>query len=310
MVKNAVITRIVAIAILVLAAGSWTGNLWIYMRSQLPEPVFFRHYIEIEYGEGASFELAYLENKSAEAHIQTILIPELPEAEIQPWTSYERYSHQDEGRMRVSITNADMSGKPGLTDDEPMIIRQVETFFDDGTSKKMDIGEIRVYAPGSEAEDVARYSSSGASSEGTGYDRLKMLKDAELTGISSGFMPQLADHWRFIFDAKQVRMLSPDTVSLEEVQVGSEAAYTGAPIESISYPVKLEAGEIVTLAYRKNVADKATVAEQTDVFHLMFRMEMKDAEGNAYRYHSHISYTPSLTNRQVAEYVQSRRAGQ
>ncbi|WP_435921050.1 hypothetical protein [Paenibacillus sp. DYY-L-2] len=310
MVKNAAIIRIVVIAVLVLSAGSWAGNLWIYNRSQLPEPVFFKHYIEIEYGEGASFELAYLENKSAENHIQTIRIPELPEAKIQPWTSYENYTHQVEGLMRVSISNADMSGKPGLTDGEPMIIRQVETFFDDGTSKIMDIGEIRVYAPGSEAEDVARYSSSGASSEGTGYDRLKMLKDAELTGIVSGFMPQLADHWRFIFDAKQVRMLDQNTVSLEEIQVGSEAAYTGAPIEAIPYPVKLEADEFVTLAYRMNVADHTTVADQTDVYHLMFRMEMKDEEGNTYRYPAHISYTPSLTNRQVAEYVQIRRAGQ
>lgn len=310
MVKNTALTRIVVIAILVLAAGSWAVNLWVYMRSQLPEPVFFRHFIEIEYGEGASFELAYLENKSAEARIQTILVPELPEAKVQPWTSNERYPHQDKGLMRVSILNADISGKPGLTDTEPLIIRQVETFFEDGTSKTMDIGEIRIYAPGSGGAGVARYASSGASSEGTGYDRLKMLKNAELTGITSGFMPQLPDQWGVIFDAEQVRRLSQDTVHFEEIQVGSEAVYTGAPIGSIPYPVKLEAGEFVTLAYRMNVTDKANITEITDVFQLMLRLEMKDEKGNTYHYPAHISYTPNLTNRQVAEYVQARRAGQ
>lgn len=297
--------RYLIIAAVVLVAGSWGGNIWFYQRSQLPEPVFFKHYIEVENSPGYSFELNYLENKSAKVKINSITIPELPNTRIMPIMEQYRYRHQNQGVMRVEIMDYDLL-QPEFPEQGPLVINRVQVQFDDYSTKEMDIGEIRVYPNDLKiVENFIQTRSTGNSTERTGYEKIEFLKSAEINGISSAYLDQLSDRLTVILDAKNLGNLEH-----QEIRFGSDTTFDGVPLSLVPFPLSFVAGESATLAYKMVLPPDAEPADKSDVYRLLLRIETSTKTGTKAMVPMFLEFDPDLSERDVAEFVQARRSGE
>ncbi len=297
--------RIIFIIVLVLVAGSWGGNLWYYHRSQLPEPVFLNHFIEVENSPGYSFDLLYLENKSAKTKLQWIEIPELPNVQISPIPDVNSYAHQTQGTMRVQIMDYDLV-QPEFPEKGPLVIHRVLAHFDDNSSKEMEIGEIQVFRPDPKLGAApVQGTSSGSSSYKAGFARVKFKKDARLTGINSTYLPSLADRFNVILDTKSIRHLEQ-----KEISYSSEGINSGVPLEKIPFPLKFKSGETATVTYQLALPDGVGPIARTDVYRFLLHMELETDQGERSKEVIFVDIAPYLTGREVADFVQARRSGE
>lgn len=296
--------RIIFVIVLVLVAGSWGGNLWYYHKSQLPEPFFLNHYIEVENSPGFSFDLLYLENKSAKTKLNWIEIPELPNVQIWPNPAVNTYTHQTQGTMRVEIMDFDLV-QPEFPENGPLVIHRVVAHFDDNSSKEMEIGEIQVHpADPKPGEAPLQGSSWGSSSEKAGYTRFKFTKDARLTGITSAYLPQLSDRLNVILDAASIRNLEQ-----KEINFSSQGIYSGVPLEKVPFPLSFKSGEWATVTYQLDLPDSAGPVAKTDVYRFLLYMELETDQGVSSKERIFVDFAPYLTNREVADFVKDRRSG-
>ncbi|WP_410769098.1 hypothetical protein [Fontibacillus sp. BL9] len=295
--------RIVFIVVLVLIAGSWGGNLWVYYNSQLPEPLFFKHYIEVENSPGYTFDLNYLENKSAKVKIQSIRIPELPNAVVTPILVQNSYAHQNQGTMRVQIMDYDLL-QPTFPENGPLVIHRVEVVFDDNSAKEMEIGEIRVYNDFQQGELPLESMSSGSSSESTGYTRVKFTKDTVITGIFSAFLPGLGDRITVILEAPSIKHLDQS-----EIQFGSETTYSGVALPQVPFPLNFKKGDTATLTYKFDLPSNVDAMVKSEVYRFLLRMELKLDNGKEAAYPIFVQSDPYLSQREVAAIVKARRSG-
>ncbi|RCX17020.1 hypothetical protein DFP94_11081 [Fontibacillus phaseoli] len=295
--------RIVFIVVLALIAGSWGGNLWVYYNSQLPEPVFFKHYIEVENSPGYSFDLNYLENKSAKVKIQSIRIPELPNATVTPILVQNSYVHQNQGTMRTQIMDYDLL-QPTFPEDGPLVIHRVEAVFDDNSTKELEIGEIRVYNDLLKGDSPIQSTSGGSSSENAGYTRVKFTKDTVITEISSAYLPGLGDRLTVILEAPSIKHLEQS-----EIQFGSETTHSGVPLSQIPFPLKFKKGDTASVTYKFDPLQNADAMAKSEVYRFLLRMELQLDNGKKAAYPIFVQSDPYLSQREVAAIVKSRRSG-
>ncbi|MEF2966016.1 hypothetical protein V3851_09250 [Paenibacillus sp. M1] len=294
-------TPYIYIVVLVLIAGSWGGNLWVYFRSQLREPVFFNHYIEVENSPGYSFDLLYLENKSAKIKLRSIDIPELPNVQVTPIQVQNSYTHQNQGTMRVQIMDYDLL-QPVFPPEGPLLIHRVNAVFEDNSVREMNIGEIRVYNDDLTGDAPTEGSSGGSSSLGTGYQTIRFSRAAQLTGITSAYLPRLGDRLAVTLDAASIR-------NLTQIEIPFESAYniSGVQLSEVPLPLKFAPGDSATLGYGLDLSSgKVSALEKTDVYWLLLRMELTEANGKKTVVPVTLPFSPYLSDRDISEFVRTK----
>ncbi|SEG29591.1 hypothetical protein [Paenibacillus sp. UNC499MF] len=232
------------IAVFLLALVSWIGNLWVYEKNQLPEPVFLSHFIDLPLEKGASFKLSYLENHRG-LHIVDVQVPGLPYASVN-FLNKNRYTYQNYQSVLISLEQQIQETEPPAA---PVQIKQVRAWLNDGSSRMLDIGHVTLTPPARTTADRSLFESSsgGTSNQNAGYTLKTTKEDLILTGMDNSYPD----------DSLPRMKLYLDTLSLEQepgyrssLRSGDMVDVEGLPIEDISFPLAIQKGNYVRLSYR------------------------------------------------------------
>ncbi|WP_106767024.1 hypothetical protein [Paenibacillus faecalis] len=294
-------TWIGILAAFIVIAVSWIGNISFFQAHQLGDSIFLEHRIEVLNEGGDSFFLYYLEDAQGKK-IRTIAFPQHPELSIETHDAeYMRYTRQHLGRFLVSI-QPHSNNKEAKMSLEPAVIDKVLVQYDDGSTAEQNIGEIRFIDPFEHGKKEAPISgtSSGSSSDGTGYGHFNVARSAELHSMESNYMSimdtiQLSFH----FDYRLPEIRS----GIRSTGNGSNAMNTpGTPLEQLELPIQLAKGDSFYVSYQTNPDDPEKV------FELRLQLVFKESSKEQWIEYMFIgSNQPYFTEAQVRSLVREKR---
>lgn len=311
----------------VLVAASWIGNAAVYRHNQLPEAGFLRHYIEATDG-GGSFELLYIANRSDPRRIVGVTIDGLPWIRFQVTSGGNEMRYQRVQELMAIIDP--QQGQPGqqeeaeaVEEEEPLVIREVRVYYNEGASELKSVGEIRLYREAARAhadsgEDVESDGVANAGGntgadtgedidKGTGTDT-GAIADAEAAerpfDFQSGGSSSDGSGFGSVTINRPVTLTKIDSAWLPVLGDAFEwQASSGT--ETLAIPAELDAHEALSLKYRFRLDGHP--AHDMDVFQLMLRMSFQERNDRMWDYSVFASHKPRMTEAQVRAYVQGKR---
>ncbi|MCM3781654.1 hypothetical protein M3231_01595 [Neobacillus mesonae] len=205
---------------LLLILLSWVLNLIYYHSLQLDKPLFPKQYMtSINYL--SNINVYYLENKHEGKKVSSIYIKELPNAKIGKGRTIDEYDYQVLNRFYVDLVPEDIK-TVNTKQDKDIVIREIEVYYDDGSSEIVPIGEI-VVRPYPDSHYVSDMGSMGAYPDGSGHNYLRMTEDAFLTKV--------------------------EMTHADEISSLIDITLYGKPYDQITYPKKLSPEDKITLRY-------------------------------------------------------------
>ncbi|MFS0840858.1 hypothetical protein [Paenibacillus sp. 1P03SA] len=293
------------VAVFLLALASWVGNLWVYEKNQLPEPVFLSHFIDLPLERGTSFKLSFLENHRG-LHIVYVEVPELPHASVD-FLNKNRYTYQNYQSVLISLEQQIQETDPPAA---PVQIKQVRAWFNDGSSRMLDIGHVTLTPPAKNTVDrsLFEFSSGGTSNQNAGYTLVTTKEDLILTGVESSYT-----------DVSSPRLkLYLDTLSLEQepgyrtsLRPGDKVEAEGLPVEDISFPLAVKKGNYVRLSYRiedtETEPPESKAAEAYNRIEKAIRLKAQTSDGFKDDMTGFINYESDLRASSIRTIVQARR---
>ncbi|WP_422658371.1 hypothetical protein ACK8P5_22110 [Paenibacillus sp. EC2-1] len=285
---------------IVMVAVSWIGNVWYFKAQQLGEPLFLEHHIEMTAIAGDIFDLYYLEDLNGEKKVSSISIPDFPEIRIttqQP--DYQRYSHQQLGRFIMSLPS-DIAGL-GMDDaDTPKIIRTAFVQFNDGTSKEVDIGEIRLKKLFIDKDkSPVKWSSGGSSSDLAGFDTVQIERPVSLQGIKTNYLSLIkSGQLKLYIDT--ITESPGTTFQMNESEDGG-ILLEGVPFQELELPQKFHKGDAIHFSY-KYIPEEISA----DIYSIHLEIEFME-EDQLWDHTIHIKFAPSFTEKAIRNLVRDRR---
>lgn len=193
---------------LVIISLSLIMSMAFALLTKVKNPVFLKNYIDSEYSisDGIYSEceliLHYITNIDDDRYITDIAFHEAPPemdviASIHSFgiafpNFYVGNSQQVYGRYKVNTVYIRMDLNNIETEVEDLELNNAKIFFDNGTNLDVDIGRVRFY----KYEDGREYfggTSSGSSSDGTGYMSYEILRNMTLLNVQSTLLDSLSD---------------------------------------------------------------------------------------------------------------------
>lgn len=240
------------IAIL-LVTCSWIGNVWYYEANQLGRTAFLEHHVETREGDGQIFDLYYVEDKRADVTLRSIRIDGYPDLIVTFNPQYAEYQRQYLGKMTVNLnkpsTQKEAREEPSA---EPVLVQEITADYTDGTSEQVDIGEIYIWPTmyHRSTQNPISWTSSGSSSNNTGYSSAVVKRSVELTAFSSKLMDIVeAGDLQINADISgQVPGRSYQTPPSE-----AQIELRGDPIEEISLPLMINQGGSIRISHQFNL---------------------------------------------------------
>lgn len=290
----------------VLIAASWIGNLRYFQAHQLGEPTFLEHHIEVLKEQGDTFELYYLEDIHGEKKINSIYFPDYPEMTIEAHNpAYSKYTHQQMGMFMISILSDSPDNKESNTATGPQIIETVLVHYNDGSSAEKNIGEIRLidgqFDHGKKQSPI-NGTSSGGSSDSTGFNSFYITRPAELQSIESSYLDlidtnQLDLYFDYQLPASKggVRSSDMDSTQIEML---------GRPLKEIQLPVQFVKGDSIRFSYEF----KLNPEELGKAYRLRLQLGLKDRNGEQWTEFIPLSFNPPyFTEAQMRSLVREKR---
>lgn len=197
---------------LVIISLSLIISLYFAMITKLRNPVFLKSYIDsqifIDNGIYSECELIlhYITNIDDERYITDIAFDEAP-PEMDVITNNDSFGitfpnfyagnrEQVYGRYKINTIYVKLDLNNISSEVEDLELNNAKIFFDNGDNLDVDIGRIRFY----KYNDVREFfggTSSGSSSDGTGYISYEILKDITLLNVESTLLDSLNDTVEF-----------------------------------------------------------------------------------------------------------------
>ncbi|MBV6715616.1 hypothetical protein [Paenibacillus chitinolyticus] len=291
------------VIVFLLALGSWAGNLWVYEKNQLPEPVFLSHFIDLPLEQGTSFPLSYLENHRG-LHIVNVEVPELSHASIN-FLNKNQYNYQNYQTVLIALEQPAQEAEQPTS---PLHITQVRARFSDGSSRMLDIGHVTLTPTGKNPDkrSLFDFSSGGSSNQNAGYTLAATKEDLILTGIENPNPVQSSPRMNLYID----------TLSLEQepgylTSLRSGDKVEGLPAEDISFPLAVKKGSYVRLSYRFEDANTDTSEHKgTKEFNQIeeaVRLKAQAPDGFKDDMAVHIRFESDLSDSDIQKIVQARR---
>lgn len=289
-------------SILLLVVASWIGNLWYYQAHQLGKTVFLEHHLEVRMVPGEIFDLYYLEDLHAEKKVSGIIIQDHPDMRVQAHTpDYRRYSHQVLGRFMLSVSPDYMVSEKEDSADEPSVIQSVIVQYHDGTTKEMDIGEIRLIKESTnEGDSPLNWSSGGSSSDLTGFSTLQIERPIELIDIKSHYLNLIGNGQLQFY----INIITNPPGSSFQMRTSEEnlIALEGVPFHELILPQKMQKRDSIRFSYKYVPGE----AMQMDIYQLRIQLEMTEAE-HIWKEALLIYATPSFSEAAVRDFVKEKR---
>ncbi|WP_405081303.1 hypothetical protein ACI48J_01055 [Paenibacillus chitinolyticus] len=293
------------IAVFLLASVSWIGNLWIYEKNQLPEPVFLSHFIDLPLERGTSFKLSYLENHRG-LHIVNVEIPELPHASVN-FLNKNRYTYQNYQSVLIAL---EQQIQETDASEVPLHIKRVRAWLSDGSSRLLDIGDVTLTPQAKKTADrpLFEFSSSGSSNQNVGYTLVTTKEDLIITGIENSYPDQSSPRIKLYIGALS---LEQEPGYLTSLRSGDTVEVEGLPAEDISFPLAVKKGSYVRLSYR--FQDTGTeppehkAAEKYNRIEKVVRLKVQASDGFKDDMAGFINYDSDLSASNIQKIVQARR---
>ncbi|MEK5057255.1 hypothetical protein BK126_16970 [Paenibacillus sp. FSL H7-0326] len=200
---------------------SWVWNLAYYNSMQLDKPLFPKQYMTA-INQLTEIKVYYLENKDQGKKVSQIHIKELPHTAIGSPTTQIEYDYQNLKRFYIDL-RPEENTKIDTEQDKDIVIREIEVYYDDGSTETVPIGEI-VVRPYPEKGYVTDMGSSGASSDGSGHDYLSVVTKAWLTKV--------------------------EMTHTEELSSLIDYTLYGKPADQVTYPKEVVPDDRITLRYQ------------------------------------------------------------
>ncbi|MGW9125183.1 hypothetical protein ACWGPW_09280 [Paenibacillus chitinolyticus] len=293
------------IAVFLLALVSWIGNLWVYEKNQLPEPVFLSHFIDLPLEGGASFKLSYLENHRG-LHIVDVEVPGLPYASVN-FLNKNRYAYQNYQSVLISLEQQIQETDPSAA---PLHIKQVRAWLSDGSSRMLDIGDVTLTPQTKNTADhsLFEFSSGGTSNQNVGYTLVTTKEDLILTGVESPYPDASSPRMKLYLDALSLEQEPGYRTSL---QSGDRVEVEGLPVEEVSFPIALKKGSYVRFSYRLEDTGTNTpehkAAEKYNRIEGAVRVKAQASDGFKDDMAGFIRYESDLSASDIRKIVQTRR---
>lgn len=230
----------------------WTGNIIYYEKHAIKEPLFIKHYYDVDKGTG-SFRLYYVQNINSKDKVINIALPEIGQqyvnfTELEQGNSDGRYYTLK--TIMVNIFNADMDKIPDEYKNK--LITKAKISFSNGKTMDVNLGKIYLYSDKNKNQDLKQRGMS-ASNDDTGSNTFYADKDTSITGINSRFY--------------------------EEIKDVLQISINGKPLSNITFPIKLKAGEIIDVSYAFNFNNKKDI-RLNNAYNLSFDILTEDSQGN------------------------------
>ncbi|WP_080840235.1 hypothetical protein [Cohnella massiliensis] len=270
---------------LTLVAASWAGNIVYKENSRLPEAGFLRHFIESDYAPNLAFDLFYVANKEDKRKPIHAEADELPALRFSDMQVHQQLRHQTIYKL---TGYSDESLMEKRDDPEPLALRSVRVFYNDGTIREEEIGEIVVYRnawPSNAAEPPVQMSSAGSGSDHAGFADVRTTKPVTLVGVSSRWLEKLGTYFEY------------------EVKLPSDGEAPGEA--GAGLPKMLKPDQTVSLKYRFRIPDGSE--EAAEVYRLLLRERFREPGGEDYVYTVFADYAPSFTESEMRGYVREQR---
>lgn len=256
--------RILKIGLVVISL-SLIISISFAMITRLKHPVFLKNYIDCAYffEDGIYSEceliLHYITNVNDDRYITNIAFDEAPLGMdiitndygfgIAFSNFYAGNREQIYGRYKVNTIYVKIDLNKMDSEFEDIELNNAKIFFDNGTNLDVDIGRVRFY----KYDDAREYfggTSSGSSSDGTGYIRYEILKDMTLLNVESTLLDTLSDNLELKIDDKNYK-----------------------DIESIEY----KKGNSINMNYHRNY--KNDTMSQYISYYISPKLSFKDENG-------------------------------
>lgn len=289
---------------ILFVACSWVGNVWYYEANQLGRTVFLEHHVETREGGGRVIDLYYVEDKRADKTLSSIRIEGYPEQIITPYPQYAEYQRQDLGKIMVNL-NKPAPEEEGIGEQlkEPVLVREITALYSDGTSERVDIGEIYIW-PGvydQEDQDPISWTSGGSSSDNSGYESAVVKRSLQLTAFSSKLL-DIAEEGDLRIYVDISRQIPGSSYQSQPSEAHIELR--GEPIDEIQLPLKINKGDSIRISHQ---FDMPSLEKSMKVYQLILRTDFME-EGRRYRYgDTMIPYHPRPTDQEMTEFVRESR---
>lgn len=239
---------------LILLAVAWTVNVFYYNSRVLKEPLFLKHYYNINSG-WSEFQLFYLQNINSAQNVVIISFPELnkqyvPFVETE-WNSERIYYKMK--NLRINMFNGKAEQIPA--DLKNKVITKAEVHFSDGKTMTVDLGKIYLYSDTPDKKETVNLKNSGStsSSDNTGSASFIAGRDIKILGLSFRFSEIVGDALKFRIN--------------------------GQDYNDISLPMNIKANENVSIEYSFRL-DKNDIRSS---YVYSFPIEVLTEDSNGYR---------------------------
>lgn len=157
----------------------WGGNLAYFVRHQLDQPLFLKHYYNIQnIGDQVSFELFYLVNQKDEVGVSAIHIPTYGIYSYPNWENERnRTPHH-----KVKSVQWEWGPETLAALEDNAIIREIEGEFTNGSRQRVNIDEIRIRRVKADHPYI-HSQSSGGSSDHTGFTIFREGEPLKFIGL-------------------------------------------------------------------------------------------------------------------------------
>lgn len=206
---------------LVFLMLSWVGNIYVYEKHILKEPIFIKHYYDIQSGMN-NIQFYYIQNINSQEQVQNIEFPEIGQ-EYVSFTDSDRNSDNRYYKLKcISVNFYNVDQNKVHDNIKNKVITNAKITFTNGKIINEDIGRIYLHGDNTNSPTLTMANAT-SSSDNTGSSTHRATKDTKVTGLCTKFPDIIGD------------------VVLIKVN--------GKPLKDIKFPLELKAGDNLEVSY-------------------------------------------------------------
>lgn len=256
---------------LILLALAWGGNIYVYQRHMLKEPVFLKHYYDLKPGIGI-FWIYYIDNINPRDGVVSVTFPEL-----EPGLVYseiiETGRHNSYYSMKsIQVGIFEVNPSEVSEDSKEKVITKVRLHFDSGKTRDFNVGDIYIntFRPYKHNFD---YTSAEMTSENSSSTKFSSSKTVRVYGTSSKY-PELID-------------------DLIEIRINGEL------LKNVKFPITVNMGETITVDYKFKFEEWD--ARKNNAYNFTFNLLTEDLMGEQGMESIRIDHYPQLPEKYVID---------
>lgn len=274
----------------VLIGAVWAFNYQDALSKRLGEPVFLKHYIDLQDENYGYFNLYAIENVKDPIRPVRASFPEIPDVRI---TIGEPEPQERFYQIRKYTVNITEPSRRLANGQQRLDIRNMEVVYSNGEIGRPDIGRITVFprTAGSAAEGgkpSLQFSSSGGTViDGFpgGHDTKQAAEPLALIGWLLPEAPHLESNLELYFFKGERNQPRKD------------------PLPLVKLPYTLEAGEFFTTAYTFKFPGSPASPGAMSVYQLNGELRFMRGDNSVFASKYIVQYTPTLDQEMILELV-------